>query len=96
MPCPPEGSSAPCSGTTKIKFNPTQVCEQMDLPVLYYNLKYRVSDVAPFSLFRLVNTKRKVINYRQEEKKILDRIIEKKVYDTRMRPKGVNSTRKSC
>ena len=41
-----------------------------------------------------MNSKRRVINYRQEEKKILDRIIEKKVYDTRMRPKGINSTRK--
>ena len=45
--------------------------------------------------FRVVNTKSRVINYRQEEKKILDRIIRKDVYDTRMRPKGVNSTSES-
>ncbi len=32
------------------------------------------------------------VNYRQEEKKILDRILEPQRYDTRMRPRGVNST----
>jgi hypothetical protein len=31
-------------------------------------------------------------NYRQEEKKILDRILDKEVYDRRMRPSGVNSS----
>ncbi len=36
--------------------------------------------------------KRNVVNYREEEKKILDRIINREVYDTRMRPKGFNKT----
>ncbi len=36
----------------------------------------------------------KPVNYRREEKKILDRILNKQVYDTRMRPRGVNSTGK--
>ena len=33
-------------------------------------------------------------NYRQQEKKILDRILDKEVYDRRMRPSGVNSSGK--
>ena len=37
---------------------------------------------------------RVVTNYRQEEKKILDRILNKEVYDSRMRPRGINSTSK--
>lgn len=32
------------------------------------------------------------INYRQEEKKILDKILNKEVYDSKMRPSGINST----
>ena len=32
------------------------------------------------------------VNYRQEEKRILDRILAQEVYDTRMRPLGINST----
>ena len=35
-------------------------------------------------------------NYRQEEKKILDRILDKEVYDRRMRPSGVNSSGKKA
>ena len=31
-------------------------------------------------------------NYRQKEKQILDRILDQEVYDSRMRPTGVNST----
>lgn len=31
-------------------------------------------------------------NFRQEEKKILDRILDKDVYDSRMRPRGVNAS----
>lgn len=33
-----------------------------------------------------------ISNHRQEEKKILDKILEPEVYDNRMRPTGVNST----
>ncbi|CAB4058243.1 GRGLCN [Lepeophtheirus salmonis] len=33
-----------------------------------------------------------LINYRQEEKRILDRILDSEVYDRRMRPSGMNST----
>ena len=33
-------------------------------------------------------------NYRQEEKKILDSILDQRIYDSRMRPRGVNSTGK--
>jgi hypothetical protein len=33
-----------------------------------------------------------IVNYRQEEKKILDQILDKEVYDARMRPSGFNST----
>ena len=36
----------------------------------------------------------RVVNYRQEEKRILDRILNSTIYDTRMRPRGVNSTGK--
>ena len=35
---------------------------------------------------------REVINYRQVEKKILDEILGKKVYDTRLRPPGHNNS----
>ena len=31
-------------------------------------------------------------NYRQKEKQILDRILDQEVYDSRMRPTGINST----
>nr|WES13121.1 glutamate-gated chloride channel subunit E [Caligus rogercresseyi] len=33
-----------------------------------------------------------LINYRQEEKRILDRILDSEVYDRRMRPSGINTT----
>ena len=33
-----------------------------------------------------------MVNYRQEEKKILDLILNKEVYDARMRPNGVNAS----
>ena len=32
------------------------------------------------------------MNYREEEKKILDSILGKQVYDKRIRPSGLNST----
>ena len=31
-------------------------------------------------------------NYRQEEKKILDQILDREVYDARMRPNGYNAS----
>lgn len=31
-----------------------------------------------------------MVNYRQEEKKILDQILDREVYDARMRPNGFN------
>ena len=31
-------------------------------------------------------------NYRQKEKQILDKILDQEVYDSRMRPTGINST----
>ena len=34
----------------------------------------------------------KQVNYRQEEKRILDRILDEDIYDSRMRPSGINST----
>ena len=34
------------------------------------------------------------INYRQEEKKILDSVLGPEVYDKRIRPSGLNSTGK--
>ena len=37
----------------------------------------------------------KEINYREEEKKILDAILGKEVYDKRIRPSGINSTGKA-
>ena len=33
-----------------------------------------------------------MINYREEEKKILDSILGKEVYDNRIRPSGMNGT----
>lgn len=36
----------------------------------------------------------KVVNYREIEKKILDRILDPGVYDNRQRPKGLNKTSK--
>ena len=33
-----------------------------------------------------------MVNYRQEEKKILDLILNKEVYDARMRPNGFNAS----
>ena len=33
-----------------------------------------------------------MVNYRQEEKKILDQILEPEVYDARMRPNGFNTS----
>ena len=35
------------------------------------------------------------INYREEEKKILDSILGREVYDNRIRPSGRNGTGKS-
>ena len=35
------------------------------------------------------------INYREEEKKILDSILGKDVYDNRIRPSGLNGTGKT-
>jgi len=32
------------------------------------------------------------VNYREEEKKILDSILGKQVYDNRIRPSGLNGT----
>ena len=36
------------------------------------------------------------INYREEEKKILDSILGKDVYDNRIRPSGLNGTGKGA
>ena len=36
-----------------------------------------------------------VINYREEEKKILDSILGREVYDNRIRPSGMNGTGKN-
>lgn len=36
--------------------------------------------------------KSKEVNYRQEEKKILDMVLGPEVYDKRIRPSGINST----
>ena len=36
----------------------------------------------------------KEVNYRQEEKKILDSVLGADVYDKRIRPSGINSTGK--
>ena len=33
-----------------------------------------------------------IINYRKEEKKILDEILDTEVYDNRMRPSGLNAS----
>jgi len=41
------------------------------------------------------NQKQGEINYRQEEKKILDSVLGPDVYDKRIRPSGLNSTGKS-
>jgi anionic glutamate receptor len=38
------------------------------------------------------NQKQVEINYRQEEKKILDSVLGPDVYDKRIRPSGLNST----
>ena len=38
--------------------------------------------------------KPKEVNYREEEKKILDSVLGPKVYDKRIRPSGINSTGK--
>lgn len=35
---------------------------------------------------------KKEVNYRQEEKKILDSVLGPEVYDKRIRPSGLNST----
>ena len=37
-----------------------------------------------------------MINYREEEKRILDEILGKGVYDNRIRPSGTNGTGKKC
>ena len=37
---------------------------------------------------------KKEVNYREEEKKILDSVLGPKVYDKRIRPSGINSTGK--
>ena len=38
--------------------------------------------------------KPKEVNYREEEKKILDSVLGPSVYDKRIRPSGINSTGK--
>lgn len=40
------------------------------------------------------NPKVKEVNYREEEKKILDSVLGPLVYDKRIRPSGINSTGK--
>ena len=37
---------------------------------------------------------KKEVNYREEEKKILDSVLGPSVYDKRIRPSGINSTGK--
>ena len=49
------------------------------------------------NLFNLFNNSRtlqqsRMINYREEEKRILDEILGKGVYDNRIRPSGTNGT----
>ena len=43
---------------------------------------------------RLDPLKKKEVNYREEEKKILDSVLGPAVYDKRIRPSGINSTGK--
>ena len=38
---------------------------------------------------------KKEVNYREEEKKILDSVLGPSVYDKRIRPSGINSTGKN-
>ena len=45
-----------------------------------------------FSLESLPQNESGVINYRQTEKKILDEILGKNVYDSRLRPPGHNDS----
>lgn len=57
-------------------------CECMNRPGNLFNLFYH---------FRTLQSGR-MINYREEEKRILDEILGKGVYDNRIRPSGTNGT----
>ena len=56
--------------------------------------------ITPFIVFPCYSSVRQLnrggsINYREEEKKILDQILDSEVYDNRIRPAGTNGTGES-
>ena len=53
---------------------------------------YRLSHFSYFQYHGRTGNPAPVVNYRQVEKKILDEILSKKVYDTRLRPPGQNKS----
>ena len=69
--------------------------------ILYFVVETSRSEWKRFSLSDMTNGNMSAniiylmlfqTNYRQKEKQILDKILDQEVYDSRMRPTGINST----
>ena len=77
--------------------NPVRVNNELFGARIFFLLKQRMLCMNRGNLFNLFYHFRtlqssRMINYREEEKRILDEILGKGVYDNRIRPSGTNGT----